>query len=99
MRAQLLGVLGDATGIYLLDGLDEPRMERAAALEEQVAVRDLVRERMLEGALGLREEAGFVEELRRLEPPQARAQGGLIQLGDRLQDRQRHVLADHGGHL
>ena len=45
-------------------------MQRPAALPEETAVGDLVRERVLERVLPLGEEARLVEELGRLEPPQ-----------------------------
>ena len=46
-----------------LDRLDDPRVKLAAALLQQAAVGHLVRERVLERVLEIREEPGLVEEL------------------------------------
>src|SRR5260370_28227124 len=43
-----LGLLTQTIGIAALDRLDDPRVERAAAVVEQAAVRDLVGQRVLE---------------------------------------------------
>ena len=65
----------------------------------RLAVGDLVGERVLEGVLEVGEEARLVEELRGLEAREALAELLLRPLGDRLEQRERHVLADHGGRL
>ena len=46
-----LDVLAEAIAVERLDGVDDPRVKLAAALLQQAAVRDLVRERVLEGVL------------------------------------------------
>jgi hypothetical protein len=51
---------------------------------------------MLEGVLEIGEKLRLVEELRRLQPPEALEQLILSEPGDRLQDGPRHVLADDG---
>src|SRR6266567_1629150 len=61
---QPLDVLAQPTGIELLDGLDDSGVEGAAARLEQASIRDLVRQRVLEGVLDVGEEARLVQELR-----------------------------------
>ena len=88
---------GDPRGA--LDGLDDPRVEHPPALLQQAAVGDLVRERVLEGVLEIREEAGLVEELGGLEwssPPRSASSGSSAIA---CEQRERHVLADDRGGL
>ena len=54
---------------------------------------------MLEGVLDLGKETRLVQELRGLKRRQAAPEVGLGQLRDRLEQRQRDVLADHRGGL
>jgi hypothetical protein len=82
-----------------LDRLDEPRVKSASTLLQQAAVRDLVREGVLEGVLEIRIEPGLVEELGRLESVEAAPERLIRQVGDRLEERERHVLADDGAYL
>ena len=82
-----------------LDRVDDPRVKLAATLLQQAAVRDLVRERVLEGVLEIRKEPGLVEELGGLQVVEPATERLVRQLGDRLEQRERHVLADDGGDL
>ena len=69
-----LDLLAEAVSVERLDRLDDPRVERAAPLLQQAAVGDLVRERVLEGVLEIREQPRLVEELGRLELGEPAAQ-------------------------
>ena len=51
---ETLDVLAQAVGIEAFDRVDDPRVERAAALVEQAAVGHLVGQRVLEGVLQTR---------------------------------------------
>ena len=76
-----------------LDRLHDPRVQRAPALSQEASVRDLVHERVLEGVLEIRIEAGLVQELGGLQRFEAAAQGLFGHLGDRLEQGEWHVLA------
>jgi hypothetical protein len=67
---QPLGLLLQASGVHLVDRVDDAGVERLAPLLEQATVGDLVRQRVLERVLQLREQAGFVQKLGCLEPSQ-----------------------------
>ena len=54
---QPLDVLGQPVGVEPLDGLHDPRVQRAAPLVQQAAVGDLVGQRVLERVLELGEQA------------------------------------------
>ena len=64
---QPLDVLVQAVGVQPLDRLDDPAVQRLAALLEQAAVRDLVGQGVLERVLRLGIEADGVEQLGGLE--------------------------------
>src|SRR5207245_295579 len=66
-----------------LDRVDDPCMKRPPPLLQQTSVRDLVRERVLEGVLEIRVEPALVEELGRLESVESAAERLLRQLRDR----------------
>ena len=74
-------------------------VELAAPVLQQAPVGHLVRERVLEGVLQVREELRLVEELRFLQMGEPAPQGLLRLLRDRRQQRVGHVLADHRGRL
>ncbi len=94
-----LGVLAEPVPVERLDRRDDPRVELPPALLQQPAVGDLVRERVLERVLEIRIEPGLVDELGRLQPVEPAAERLVGQLGDRLEQCQRHVLADDRGDL
>ena len=94
-----LDLLREAIGVKRLDSLDDPRVQRAAPLLEQAAVGHLMGERVLERVLEIREEARLVEKLGRLETRETAPQRSSADVRDRLQQRERHVLADDGGGL
>ncbi len=94
-----LEVLGQPVGVEMLDGLDHPRVERAAAILEQARVGHLVGEGVPERVLHVREEADLVQELAGLQQAQVAPHRLLAHVRDLLQERERDVLADHGGGL
>jgi hypothetical protein len=65
---EFVHLLGPTTGIPRLDGGDDSRVQRAAAVLKQAAIRHLVGQGMPERVLTLREELDLVEKLRRLQP-------------------------------
>src|SRR5262249_18638226 len=74
MVGEPLDVLRQTVRIDALDGLGDSGVQGAAALVEQPAVGDLVRQRMLEGVLDLREKPRLVHELCRPKLTEAAAQ-------------------------
>jgi len=66
VMGELLHVLRHPARVSLLNDVDEPGMELAAAPLQQAPVGDLVRERVLERVLGFGKELRLVEELGRL---------------------------------
>ena len=67
-----------------LDRVDDPRVQLAATLLQQAAVRDLVRERVLEGVFEIRKQSGLVNELGGLQVVQSATERLVGQVGDRL---------------
>src|SRR5882724_9072630 len=94
-----LDVLGEPIGIEPLDHLDDARVQLTTSLLQKGAVSHVVRERVLEGVFEVGKEARLVEELGGLEAGQTTPEVGFILLGDRLKQRERHVMADDGGRL
>ena len=82
-----------------LDRVDDPRVQLVPALLQKAAVGDLMRERVLEGVLEIREQAGLVEQVGGLERFESATERVIWQLGDRLEQRERHVLAHDGSRL
>src|SRR5262249_6536365 len=76
-----------------LDRIDDPAVKRSATLAQQSAVRDLVQERMLEGVLEIRIEAGLVQELGGLQGVESAPERLLGQIRNRCEERVWHVLA------
>src|SRR5215813_8059551 len=94
-----LSLLAETIPVERLERVDDPRVKIPAPLPQQAPVRDLMRERVLEGVFEIREEARLVEELGGLQPPERPAQPLLGQLSDCLQEPEGHVLADDRGRL
>src|SRR5215813_1178039 len=67
VMAQTLDLFGQALGIERLDRVDDLGMELTPPVVEHAPVGDIVGERMLEGVLDIRKQAGLVQELGRLE--------------------------------
>ena len=96
---ELLDVLVETVRVQLLDGVDERPVECAPALAEKAAIRDLVREGVLERVLEVREQARLVQELRALESTEPLVQPILVEAGDREQQAERDALAHDGRRL
>ena len=88
---EAVGLVGALRQVEALEHVDDPGIERAPRVEDERVVRHLLREGVLEGVLELREQAGLVEELGRLQAPEHAAQGRLLVLADRFEKRERHV--------
>ena len=85
MVRQAFDLLGHPLGRQRLEGLDNARVQPPPPLQQEAAVGHLVRQGMLEGVFRLGEQAGLIEELRRLEVRQAAVQRLLGQVGNGLQ--------------
>ena len=99
MASQLVHVLDPALIVELLHRGEHPRMQLTPPVLQESGVRDLMGEGMFERVLGLREETNLVEELGRLKMGEASSEVLVTFLGDRRQERERHVLADDSGRL
>ena len=97
VMGQPLDLLGEPVGREPLDRLDDAGVEGAPPVLEQAPVGHLVRQRVLERVLEVRKEPRLVEELGGLEVGEAAAERLLRHVGDGLEQRERHVLADDGG--
>jgi hypothetical protein len=82
-----------------LQGLDNTGMQHPPPLLEQAAVGHLMRQGMLERVRALREEARLVEKLGGLQVGKTALECILGRLGNRLQQRQGHLGANHGSRL
>ena len=91
---QALHMFHEAVGVAPLDRLHDACVQHPATILQQASVCHLVRQRMLEGVLEIREYAGFVQELSGLQVRQILAQALIGKLGDGLQQREGHVLAN-----
>ena len=92
MVGQPLDLVGQAVGIEPLDGFDDPGVEGAPPLLEQAAVGDLVGQRMLEGVLQVRKEAGLVQELGGLQAAESAARRLRRRSATAWSSVKRHVL-------
>jgi hypothetical protein len=99
MMGEPLDLLTEAVSVERLDGVDDPCVKLAPTVPQEPAVRDLVRERVREGVLEIRKQPGLVEELGGLQVVESATERLVRQLGDRLEQRERHFLADDGGDL
>src|SRR5437867_3572850 len=99
MVRELFRSLSEAVRIESFDHIDDPSMKRTAPLVEETAVRDLVRERMLEGVLEVREQTRLIEELGGLEVSKTPAELRLGKVGNPFEQCHRDVFADSGGRL
>ncbi len=82
-----------------LDRLDDPRVQLAATLVEEPAIRHLMSQRVLERVLDVGEEARLVQEFRGLQVREGTAHRLLVSVSDALEEHQRDVLADDRGGL
>src|SRR5207245_7231556 len=75
-----LDLLAQALPVKRLDRGDDPRVQLAPPLLQESAVRHLVRERVLEGVLGIRIKPGLVEELGALQAIEPTTKGIVREL-------------------
>src|SRR5262249_22255963 len=78
---------------------DEACVQRPSPVLQQPSIRDLVGQRVFEGALELREEMGLVEEVRCLKAGEPVTKLLVFYVSNRFQERERDVFADHRGSL
>src|SRR6185295_4289042 len=94
-----LDLLPQSVALESLDRFNDPRVDGAPAIGEEAAVRHLLRERMLEGVLGIGKQACLVQELGGLQHRKLSAHALLGIISDRVQQDERDVLPDDGGRL
>ena len=99
MVRQAFDLLGHPVGRERLKGLDQARVQHPPPLQQEAVVGHLVRQGMLEGVVRLGEQAGLIQELRRLQVRQAAVQRRLGQLRNGLEQRQGHLGANDGSRL
>src|SRR5262249_48871269 len=92
---QDVDALVQAIRIEKLQRPSDPSMPLAPSAVKQPLIDDLVRQRMSKGVLELGEEPGFVQELPGLQAGESVANALLRFLGDGLQQREGHVLANY----
>ena len=95
---QTLQVLGETIAMEPLDRRRDPRVQLTTTLPEHAAVRDLVRQGVLERVLDVRRRARLVEEFRSLEAAQAPRQR-VVTFRDGLEQREGNRPADDRRHL
>src|SRR5215813_4810440 len=84
--------------VQRLDRRDDASVQSTPPVLQDAPVGHLVRERMLEGVFEVREDARLVQELGGLEMAQRPTQVVLGRVGNGLQEREGHILAnDRGG--
>jgi hypothetical protein len=99
MVGETFDLLGRPFPGQRLEGLDDPGMEHAPSLLEQTAIRDLMREGVREGIFEIRKQPGLVKELGGLEAVEPATETFVLEVGGRLEERERDVLADDRGDL
>ena len=92
-------VLDQPVRVECFEARDDGRVKGALLIPPEAAVGHLMGQGVLERVREVRDEASLVDELRRLEPLDGPRKVGLGQIGDRLEQRIRYVLADDGGRL
>ena len=96
---ELIHVAREPIGVEPLDRRHDARVQGAALLLEQARVCDVPGEGVAEPVFEVREQPGLVQESRGLEVVQGAAQWLGGQGADRLEERERHLGADHGRRL
>jgi hypothetical protein len=99
MVRQPFDLLSDPLGRECLQGLDQARVQHPPPLQQEAAVGHLMRQGMREGVVRLREQAGLIQELRRLEVHQAVVQRRLGQVRNGPQQGAGYVRPNHGSGL
>src|SRR5260370_16871962 len=99
VASETLDLLTRLVGGPALQRFQNSQVKRHPSLLQEAPVGNLMRQRMLEGVLELREEVRFVEELGSLKVRETLTEVLFRILDDGLEQSERHVLADHGGSL
>ncbi len=99
MVREPLDLLAEAIAMEHLDRVHETCVKIATPLLQEASVRDLVRERVLERVLEIREQPRLVEQLGGLQVGEPAPQLFFSEVGHRQQKRERHALADDRGCL
>ncbi len=99
VKRELVDVARAAVVVQPLDCFHDPRVQNAPLLPEQARVGDVARERALEAVHDVGEKTRLVEEPRDLEARQRAPDALGWNVHDRLEQRLRHVRADHGRRL
>ena len=93
MVRQAFDLLSHPVRYERLKGLDNARVEPPPPLQQEAAVRHLVRQGVREGELALGKQAGLIQEFGRLQVGETAVQLGLGQLGNGLQQWECHFMA------
>ena len=99
MVRERLDDLVEVIRVARLEGFGDAGVQRAAALVQQAVIGDAPGEPVPEGVGDVREQPRLVQELARPQVGQRAMQLLRRQLGHGLEERERHVLADHRGEL
>src|SRR5215813_13875117 len=95
---QAFDLLFSSLRVQRLDRRDDASVQSPPPVLQDAPVGHLVRERVLERVFEVREDARLVEELGSLEVTQSPTQVVLGRVGNGLQQREGHILAnDRGG--
>jgi hypothetical protein len=90
-----LDVLSETVGIEPLDAVDHRRVEGATALVQQARIRHVVGQRVGERVFQLGIDPRLEQELGVLELCEPLTELAIAELGDRGEQRERHVTPDH----
>ena len=96
---ELVHVVGRMPGIGPLERLHDATVQRTPGFVQQRVVRHFLCQRVLEGVFQFWEQAGLVQELRRLQAFEQAAQRIFILVDDCLEQGKRHFAANHGSRL
>ena len=99
MVRQAFDLLDHPVGRERFEDLNNVRVQYPPLLQQETAVSYLVRQSMLEGVFLLGEQAGVIQELRRLHVCQTVVQCLLGHIRNGPQQGKGHVCANHGSSL
>jgi hypothetical protein len=94
MVSEALHPFGESVPIQALDRLHDLGVQRAPALLQQTAVSHLLSEGVAKRVFEIGKKIHFIQEFGGLELGKTAAQLVLGLVGDRLEEHERHVLAD-----
>ena len=96
---EALGLLGEAARVGLLDGVQDAGVQAPAPVVQQALVGHVVDEGVAEAVHQIGEERALVEEAARVELLEPAPHLLDRHVGHRLEQADRHLVADHGGGL